>query len=148
MRCQLGFPLKDKPNNILLEGVFFQGGKDPQNLEGRMVRPLRKIHRKGRKELGLKNCIALEPYPSWVRKRVLEYRMPYDYPRPTRMVMVGRSTIPNQGVEELKDENRSCAWVHERDELLQQLRDKDVVIEFLEHQVIDGPDDVVTSLLP
>ncbi|KAI5421627.1 hypothetical protein KIW84_045163 [Lathyrus oleraceus] len=27
-RRQLGFPLKDKPHNILLEGVFFQEGKD------------------------------------------------------------------------------------------------------------------------
>ena len=81
-RRQLRFPLKDKPNNILLEGVFFQEGKDPQNLKGimvrvwrkihrkgRMVRAWRKIHKKGRKELGPKNCIALEPYTSWVRKR-------------------------------------------------------------------------------
>ncbi|KAI5395513.1 hypothetical protein KIW84_061897 [Lathyrus oleraceus] len=37
-RRQLGFPLKDKPNNILLEGVFFQDGKDPQGLKSRMVR--------------------------------------------------------------------------------------------------------------
>ncbi|KAI5383508.1 hypothetical protein KIW84_070769 [Lathyrus oleraceus] len=47
-RRQLGFPLKDKPNNILLEGMFFQEGKDPQGLKGRMVRAWRKIHRKGR----------------------------------------------------------------------------------------------------
>ncbi|KAI5446873.1 hypothetical protein KIW84_014642 [Lathyrus oleraceus] len=33
-RRQLGFPLKDKPNNILLEGMFFQEGKDPPKLEG------------------------------------------------------------------------------------------------------------------
>ena len=32
-RRQLGFPLKDKPNNILLEDVFFQEGKDPQGLK-------------------------------------------------------------------------------------------------------------------
>jgi hypothetical protein len=108
-RRQLGFPLKDKPNNILLEGVFFQEGKDPQNLKGRMVRAWRKIHRKGRKELGPKNCIALEPYTSWVRRRASKYRMPYDYPRPTPMVMVGPSTLPNQGVEELRDKDCSHA---------------------------------------
>ena len=34
---QLGFPLKDKPNNIQLEGLLYQEGKDPQNLKGRMV---------------------------------------------------------------------------------------------------------------
>ena len=64
------------------------------------------------------------------------------------MVMDRPSTLPNQGVEELRDENCSHAWVREREELLQQLKDKDAVIEFLEHQVIDEPDDVVTSLLP
>ena len=31
-RRQLGFPLKDKPNNILLEGVFFQDGKCPYSI--------------------------------------------------------------------------------------------------------------------
>ncbi|KAI5410067.1 hypothetical protein KIW84_055519 [Lathyrus oleraceus] len=96
-RRQLGFRLKDKPNNILLEGVFFQEGKDPQGLKGRMVRAWRKIHRKGRKELGPKNCIALEPYTSWVRRRASEYLMPYEYPRPTPLVEVGPSTLPDPG---------------------------------------------------
>ncbi|KAI5418510.1 hypothetical protein KIW84_042947 [Lathyrus oleraceus] len=97
-RRQLGFPLKDKPNNILLEGVFFQEGKDPQGLKARMVRAWRKIHKKGRSELGPKNCIALEPYTTWVRKRASEYLMPYDYPRPTPLVVAGPSTLSNQGV--------------------------------------------------
>ncbi|KAI5409713.1 hypothetical protein KIW84_055240 [Lathyrus oleraceus] len=147
-RRQLGFPLKDKPNNILLEVLFSQEGKDPQNLKDRMVHAWRKVHRKWRNELGPKNCVSLEPYTSWVRKRALEYRMPYEYPRPTPMVMVGPSTLPNQGVEELRDEDCSRAWVREREELLHQLKDKDAMIEFLEHRVIDEPDDMVTSLLP
>ncbi|KAI5400739.1 hypothetical protein KIW84_065559 [Lathyrus oleraceus] len=105
-RRQLGFPLKDKPNNILLEGVFFQEGKDPQGLKGKMVRAWRKIHKKGRNELGPKNCIALEPYTTWVRKRASEYLMPYDYPRPTPLVVPGPSTLPKQGVIDDPDD----AW--------------------------------------
>ncbi|KAI5438126.1 hypothetical protein KIW84_024027 [Lathyrus oleraceus] len=147
-RRQLGFPLKDKPNNILLEGVFFQEGKDPQGLKGRMVRAWRKIHRKGRKKLGPKNCIALGPYTSWVRRRASEYLIPYEYPRPTPLVEAGPSTLPYQGVEESRDKDRSRAWIREREELLQQIREKDALIEFLEHQVIDDPDDALTSLLP
>ncbi|KAI5424521.1 hypothetical protein KIW84_030630 [Lathyrus oleraceus] len=147
-RRQLGFPLKDKPNNILLEGVFFQDGKDPQGLKSRMVHAWCRIHKKGRKELGPKNCIALEPYTDWVRKRAFEYLMPYEYPRPTPMIMVGPSTLPNQVVEELRDEDRSRAWIREREELLQQIKENDELIEFLEHQVIDDPDDVWTSLIP
>ncbi|KAI5445923.1 hypothetical protein KIW84_013958 [Lathyrus oleraceus] len=147
-RRQLGFPLKDKPHNILLEGMFFQEGKDPQGLKARMVRAWRKIHKKGRSELGPKNCIALEPYTSWVRQRASEYLMPYDYPRPTPLVVVGPSTLSNQGIEELRDEDLSRAWIREREELLQQLKEKDALIEFLEHQVIDDPNDTWTSLLP
>ncbi|KAI5390125.1 hypothetical protein KIW84_075449 [Lathyrus oleraceus] len=147
-RRQLGFPLKDKPYNILLEGVFFQEGKDPQGLKAKMVRAWRKIHKKGRNELGPKNCIALEPYTSWVRQRASKYLLPYDYPRPTPLVVAGPSTLPNQGVEELRDEDLSRAWIREREELLQQLKEKDALIEFLEHQVIDDPNDTWTSLLP
>ncbi|KAI5408161.1 hypothetical protein KIW84_054123 [Lathyrus oleraceus] len=147
-RRQLGFPLKDKPHNILLEGVFFQEGKDPQGLKARMVRAWRKIHKKGRNELGPKNCIALESYTSWVRQRASEYLMPYDYPRPTPLVVAGPSTLPNQGIKELRDEDLSRAWIREREELLQQLKEKDDLIEFLEHQVIDDPNDTWTSLLP
>ncbi|KAI5421281.1 hypothetical protein KIW84_044926 [Lathyrus oleraceus] len=119
-----------------------------RRLKGRIVRAWRKIHRKGRKELGPKNCIALEPYTLWVRRRASEYLMPYEYPRPTPLAVAGPSTLPDQGVEELRDEDHSRAWIREREELLQQLREKDALIEFLEHQVIDEPDDVVTSLLP
>ena len=32
--------------------------------------------------------------------------------------------------------------------MLQQIKEKDALIEFLEHQVIDDPDDTWTSLLP
>ncbi|KAI5443423.1 hypothetical protein KIW84_012169 [Lathyrus oleraceus] len=128
--------------------VYDTEGKDPQGLKSRMVRAWRKIHKKGRSELGPKNCIALESYTTWVRKRASEYLMPYDYPRPTPFVVDGPSTLPNQGVEELREEDLSRAWIREREELLQQLKEKDALIEFLEHQVIDDPNDAWTSLLP
>ncbi|KAI5418126.1 hypothetical protein KIW84_042672 [Lathyrus oleraceus] len=135
-------------NVPLLEGVFFQEGKDPQGLKGRMVHAWRKIHKKGRKELGPKNCIALEPYTSWVRRRAFEYLMPYEYPRPAPLVVAGPSTLPDQGVVKLRDEDHSRAWIREREELLQHIKEKDALIEFLEHQVIDDPDEAWTSLLP
>ncbi|KAI5411191.1 hypothetical protein KIW84_056360 [Lathyrus oleraceus] len=147
-RCQLGFPLKDKPNNILLEGVFFLEGKDPQGLKSRFVRAWRSIRKKSRNELGPKNCIALEPYTSWVRQRAATYLMPYDHPRPTPLDVAGPSTLPIQRVEELREEDLSRAWIREREELLQQIKEKDALIEFLEHRVIDDPNDTWTSLLP
>ena len=36
-RCQLGFSMKDEPNNTLLEGLFFKEGKDTQGLKARMM---------------------------------------------------------------------------------------------------------------
>ena len=57
---QLGFPLRDKPNNFQLEGLFYQKGKYPQLLKSRMVRAWHNVHRKGRSQLGPYNCVALE----------------------------------------------------------------------------------------
>ncbi|KAI5445327.1 hypothetical protein KIW84_013528 [Lathyrus oleraceus] len=135
-RRQLGFPLKDKPNNILLEGVFFQEGKDPQGLKSRMVRAWRKIHKKGRNELGPKNCIALEPYTAWVRKRASEYLMPYDYPRPTPLVVAGPSTLPNQGVIDDPDDSwtsllpqSSNFWKMRYDKLTKEKADMEAAYE-------------------
>ncbi|KAI5429611.1 hypothetical protein KIW84_034258 [Lathyrus oleraceus] len=51
-RRQLGFPLKDKPYNIQLEGMFYKEGKDPKNLKSRMMHAWHNVHRKGRVELG------------------------------------------------------------------------------------------------
>ena len=70
-RRQLGFPLRDKLNNTQLEGFFYQEGKDPQNLK-QMIHALHNMHRKGRSELGPCNCVALEAYTTWVKKRALE----------------------------------------------------------------------------
>ncbi|KAI5420444.1 hypothetical protein KIW84_044295 [Lathyrus oleraceus] len=138
------------PNVTLLGtcGVFFQEGKDPQGLKARFVRAWRSIHKKSRNALGPKNCIALEPYTSWVRQRAAVYLMPYGHPRPTPLDVAGPSTLPTQHVEELREEDLSRAWIREREELLQQLKEKDVMIEFLEHRVIDVPNDTWTSLLP
>ena len=36
-RRQLGFPLRDKPNNMLLEGLSYQEGKGHQHLEQKIV---------------------------------------------------------------------------------------------------------------
>jgi hypothetical protein len=102
-RRQLGFPLRDKPNNTQLEGIFYQEGKDPQHLKQKMIHAWHNVHRKGIFELGPCNCVALETYTLWVNKRALELKMPYAYERPMSMIVVESSTLPNQDVEELED---------------------------------------------
>ncbi|XP_050897533.1 uncharacterized protein LOC127104391 [Lathyrus oleraceus] len=53
-RHQLGFAMKDKPKNTLLEGLFFQEGENTQGLKARMVHAWHNIHRKGKVSLNLR----------------------------------------------------------------------------------------------
>ncbi|KAI5389715.1 hypothetical protein KIW84_075130 [Lathyrus oleraceus] len=100
---QLGFPLRDKHNNIQLEGLFYQEGKDPQHLKQNMVHDWHNVYRKGRSELGPHNCVALEAYTIWMKKRAVELKMSYACERPMSLVVGEPSTLPNQDVEELED---------------------------------------------
>ncbi|KAI5431789.1 hypothetical protein KIW84_035813 [Lathyrus oleraceus] len=100
---KLGLPLRDKPNNTQLKGLFYQEGKDPQLLKSRMVRAWCNVHRKGRSELSPCNCFSLEAYTIWVKKRALELKMSYAFERLMSVVMVESLTLPNQDVEELED---------------------------------------------
>ncbi|KAI5434273.1 hypothetical protein KIW84_021222 [Lathyrus oleraceus] len=119
-RRQLGFPLRDKPNNMLLEG---------------------------RSELGPCNCVTLEAYTLWTKKRALELKMPYPCERPMYMVVVEPLTLPNQDVEELEDalikmkqdkdmwEESFHALSKKHEELQLESKDKDTLIELLEDRV-------------
>ncbi|KAI5431681.1 hypothetical protein KIW84_035734 [Lathyrus oleraceus] len=146
-RRQLGFPLRDKPNNNLLEGLFYQEGKDPQHLKQKIVHAWHSVHKKGRSELGLCNCVALEADTLWVKKRAMELKMPYPCEKHMSMVVVEPLTLPNQDVEELEDvlikmkqekdiwEERFHALSKKHEELQLESKDKDALIELLEDRV-------------
>ena len=68
-----------------------------------MIHAWHNVHRKGRSELGPCNCVALEAYTNWVKKRALEWKMPYACEIPMSIVMAEPLTLPNQDVEELED---------------------------------------------
>ncbi|XP_050897715.1 uncharacterized protein LOC127104579 [Lathyrus oleraceus] len=55
-RRELGYPMKDKPRNILLEFLFFKEGEDNKALKEKIV------HKKGREVLGKSNYVSLETY--------------------------------------------------------------------------------------
>ncbi|CAL5207433.1 unnamed protein product [Lathyrus oleraceus] len=146
-RRQLGFLLRDKPNNTLLECLFYQEGKDPQHLMQKIMHAWHNVHRKGRSELGPHNCVPLEAYTLWVKKRALELKMPYPCERPISMVMAGPLTLPNQDVEELEDaltkmkqekdmwEELFSALSKKHEELQLESKEKDALIELLEDRV-------------
>ncbi|KAI5404130.1 hypothetical protein KIW84_051319 [Lathyrus oleraceus] len=102
---------------------------------------------KERSELGPYNCVALEAYTLWVKKRAMELKMSYVCERPMSMVVVEPLTLPNQDVEELEDalakmkqekdiwEERFHALGRKYEELHLESKDKDALIELLEDQV-------------
>ena len=51
-----------------------------------------------------------------MKRRALELKMSYACERPMSMVVVEPLTLPNQGVEELRDEDLSRAWIRERED--------------------------------
>ncbi|KAI5431076.1 hypothetical protein KIW84_035294 [Lathyrus oleraceus] len=162
-RHQLGFPLRDKPNNIQLEGLFYQEGKDHQHLKNMMVHSWHNVHRKGISELGPHSCVALEAYVIWVKKRALELKMSYACERPMSMVVVEPPTLPNQDIEELEDalakmkqekdlwEERYHALNQKHKELQLELKDKDTLIEILEERAVKRhreSEDLFSSSMP
>ncbi|KAI5438066.1 hypothetical protein KIW84_023979 [Lathyrus oleraceus] len=103
---------------------------------------------KGRSKLGPRNCVALEAYTTWVKKRALELKMSYACERPMSLVVVEPSTLPNQYVEELEEalikmkkerdmwEERFHALSRKHEELQLESRDKDALIELLEDRAV------------
>ncbi|KAI5418295.1 hypothetical protein KIW84_042797 [Lathyrus oleraceus] len=138
-RRQLGFPLRDKPNNMLLEGLFYEEGKDPQHLKQHIVHAWHNVHRKGRNELGSCNCVALEAYTLWVKKRALELNMPYPY------VEELEDALAKMEREKDMREERFHALSKKHEELQLESKDKDALIELLEDRVTNRQRDPEVS---
>ena len=106
------------------------------------------VHRKGRSELGPYNCVVLEAYTTWVKKRALEMKMPFSCERPMSLVVAKPSTLPNQDIEELEDtltkmkqerdmwEEHFHALSRKHEELQLESKDKGALIELLEDRVM------------
>lgn len=77
--CQLGYPLKDKPEDKQLEEFMIAEGVDGSELLKRVHRVWGKAQHIGKKEFGKQNCIALEPYTYWVKARVQTIKLPYPW---------------------------------------------------------------------
>ncbi|KAI5420241.1 hypothetical protein KIW84_044148 [Lathyrus oleraceus] len=102
---------------------------------------------KGRSELSPCNCVALEAYTLWVKKRSMELNMPYPCEISMSMVVVEPLTLPNKDVEELEDalikmkqekdmwEDCFHALSKKHEELQLESKDKDAFIELLEDRV-------------
>ena len=142
-RRQFGYPMKDRPSNIKLEGLFFQGGSKAIREEIRDA--WRHTHKKGTEVLGSPHCVSLEPYLQWVQARAIKLRMPY--PRQEIFPLQEPTFIFMSDAEKLrialgKAHRERKAWRNkyqslgmENAELQKELKEKVDLIEILERCV-------------
>lgn len=71
-------------------------------LKKRVVRSWQKVHRKGRFELGRKDCTSYEPYLQWVRARAVQLKMPYPRQDPIIPTPLRATYLPPDDVEKLQ----------------------------------------------
>ncbi|XP_050892585.1 uncharacterized protein LOC127098119 [Lathyrus oleraceus] len=74
--CQLGYSLKEKPEDKQFEEFLIAKGIDNSEML-KIHRAWRKIHRIRGKELDKHNCIEFGPYTEYVRARVKTMKLPY-----------------------------------------------------------------------
>ena len=101
-RRHLGYPMTDRPLSILLEGLFLRDSEEDLALKKRVVRSWHKVHRKGRFELGRKDCTSYEPYLQWVRARAVQLKMPYPRQDPIIPTPLRTTYLPPDDVEKLQ----------------------------------------------
>lgn len=115
-RHQMRYPLIDKPGNLLEEGLFFMNEKDEQGLRKRILHAWHNIRRKGREELGNKDCVAKEAFEKWMTSKAIELKIPYaSFPPPSGAPI--DSIVPITLTEDLEDPQVACDQLKiERDE--------------------------------
>ena len=69
--------MRDKPNSIHMSGFFLKEGEVHKESKEEIVKAWRHIHKKGRKDLGPRGAVSLEPYLQWVQERVIQLKMSY-----------------------------------------------------------------------
>ena len=135
--------MKDIPNNIKLESLFFQGGSKAVREEIRNA--WRHIHKKGTETLGIPHCVSLEPYLRCVQTRSIRVKMPYPHQEifplqePT-FIYTSDADKLQFALEKAHRERR--AWINkyqslgrENAELQKELKEKADLIEILERSV-------------
>ena len=58
--------MRDNPNSIYLSGLFLKEGEDHKEVREEIAKAWCHIHKKGRKDLGPRGVVSLEPYLQWV----------------------------------------------------------------------------------
>ncbi|XP_050914797.1 uncharacterized protein LOC127129703 [Lathyrus oleraceus] len=76
---QLGYPLKEKPEDHLLEELLLAEGVENPELMKKVHIAWGKIQRVRKKELGKKLCTVTASYADWVKSRAKVIKLPYPW---------------------------------------------------------------------
>lgn len=76
---QLGYPLKEKPEDHLLEELLLAEGVENPELMKKVRRSWGKIQRVGKKELGKQLCTVTTSYADWVKSRAKMIKLSYPW---------------------------------------------------------------------
>lgn len=77
--CQLGYPLKEKLEDCLLEELMLAEGVENPELMKKICRAWGKIQRVGKKELGKQQCTMTASYADWVKSRAKMIKLSYPW---------------------------------------------------------------------
>ncbi|XP_050908368.1 uncharacterized protein LOC127121991 [Lathyrus oleraceus] len=148
-RRQLGYPMEDKPDNLLLSCFFYLNEEEIFGLKDKIIHVWCNIHRKGKRRLGRKNCVAFEPYTQWVCARDSELKMPHAPEKPSfPYAITSSSTIPIENTEKFQEilarlkfeidtwEGKYHVLNDKKMKMEQQLKEKHNLIEILEQQAV------------
>lgn len=76
---QLGYPLKEKPEDRQLEELLIDEGVENLYMMKKLHRSWGKIHRIGKKELGKHTCTVTVSYSAWVKSEAKMIKLTYPW---------------------------------------------------------------------
>ncbi|XP_050919747.1 uncharacterized protein LOC127137319 [Lathyrus oleraceus] len=107
---QLGYPLKEKPKDRLLEELLLAEEVENPKLMKKMRRAWGKIQRVGKKELGKQLCTVTVSYANWVKSMAKMIKLPYAWELSTcikkpHAVVVSEVDRLKETIKKLEKEN-------------------------------------------
>src|SRR3954469_6439419 len=132
-RRKFCYPMKERPANILVPGIFYLNQDGNSDMRNRFVRAWHHVDR--RRHLGTKQCVALKDYTDWVQARAHTFQMPYLLEEPSLPIVPSLPlTTPVESSEEhlelmAKLRAERDALEFENKELKIHLKEKDEMLD-------------------
>ncbi|XP_058764429.1 uncharacterized protein LOC131637881 [Vicia villosa] len=146
VRRQFCYPMKERPANILVSGIFYLNQDGNSDMRNRFVRAWHHVDRK--RHLGTKQCVALKDYTDWVQARAHTFQMPYLLEEPSLLVTPPlSSTTPVENSEEhlelvAKLRAERDALEFENKELKIHLKEKDEMLDIQDGWLMEKDDQI------